>query len=148
MTNDKFSDPQHDAEDIRVQQRLKEHGNLPRHLAIIMDGDRRWAKEHKLPVAEGHRRGRDTAREIVRASSQLGIDVLTLYTFSTENWRRSKFEVSILMRWLRESLIDETPELNDNNVRLNAIGRIDGLPKSVQKALKEALFETVLETAA
>ena len=140
------TDLQHDSEDVRVQQRLKDSGNMPRHIAIIMDGDRRWAKEKKLPVTEGHRHGRETAREFVRAASQLGIGVLTLYTFSTENWRRSKFEVSILMRWLRESLIGETPELNDNNVRLNAIGRIDGLPKSVQEALNEALSETASNT--
>ena len=146
MSDSISSDPQHDAEDVCVQQRLKEHGNMPLHIAIIMDGDRRWAKERNLPVAEGHRHGRETAREIVRASSQLGVEVLTLYTFSTENWRRSKFEVSILMRWLRESLIGETPELNDNNVRLNAIGRIDGLPKSVQRALEKALTETASNT--
>lgn len=146
MSDSISSDPQHDADDVRVQQRLKEHGTMPLHIAIIMDGDRRWAKERKLPVAEGHRHGRETAREIVRTCSQLEVEVLTLYTFSTENWRRSRFEVSILMRWLRESLIGETPELNDNNVRLNAIGRTDGLPKSVQRALDKAVTETASNT--
>ena len=140
------SDPKHDAEDVRIQSKLREHGNLPRHIAIIMDGDRRWAKENKMPVTEGHRYGRETAREIIRACSQLGVEALTLYTFSTENWTRPKKEVSTLMRWLRESLRDETPELNDNNVRLNAIGRISGLPRAVQLALRAALSTTSSNT--
>ena len=108
------SDPKHDAEDVRAQSKLREDGNLPRHIAIIMDGDRRWAQENNLPVTEGHRHGREAAREAIRACSQLGIEVLTLYTFSTENWSRPDKEVSTLMRWLRESLRDETPELNNN----------------------------------
>jgi undecaprenyl diphosphate synthase len=140
------SDPKHDAEDVRVQSKLREHGNLPRHIAVIMDGDRRWAKDNDMPVTEGHRHGRETAREVIRACSQLGIEALTLYTFSTENWTRPEKEVSTLMRWLRESLRDETPELNSNNVRLNAIGRISGLPRAVQLALRVALAATSSNT--
>ena len=136
-------DPQ---EDALIQQKLKEEGNLPRHIAIIMDGDRRWALEHDLPKTEGHRFGRESVRDIVRASGELGIEVLTLYSFSTENWSRSKNEVQILMRWLRESLRDEIPELDANNVRLNAIGRIQGLSKSVQLALRNALNRTADNT--
>ena len=136
-------DPQ---EDALIQQKLKEEGNLPRHIAIIMDGDRRWALEHDLPKTEGHRFGRESVRDIVRASGELGIEVLTLYSFSTENWSRSKNEVQTLMRWLRESLRDEIPELDANNVRLNAIGRIQGLSKSVQLALRNALNRTADNT--
>ena len=136
-------DPQ---EDALIQQKLKEEGNLPRHIAIIMDGDRRWAMEHDLPKTEGHRFGRESVRDIVRASGELGIEVLTLYSFSTENWSRSRNEVQTLMRWLRESLRDEIPELDANNVRLNAIGRIQGLSKAVQLALRNALNRTAGNT--
>ncbi|MEE2657444.1 MAG: isoprenyl transferase [Candidatus Latescibacterota bacterium] len=131
------------AEDNELQQQLKASGTLPRHIAIIMDGDRRWAKERGLPRAEGHRHGRESVRDIVRASGHLGIEVLTLYTFSTENWTRPTAEVEILMRWLEESLREETTELNDNNVRLGAIGRLDRLPESVQIALADALLATM-----
>ena len=85
-------------EDRHIRQQLKEQGGLPRHIAIIMDGDRRWAVERNLPKTEGHRYGRESVRDIVRACGQLGIDVLTLYTFSTENWSRSKDEVRTLMQ--------------------------------------------------
>ena len=129
-------------EDRQIRQQLKDQGGLPRHIAIIMDGDRRWAVERNLPKTEGHRYGRESVRDIVRACGQLGIDVLTLYTFSTENWSRSKDEVRTLMQWLRESLRDEVPELHQNNVRLNAIGRTDGLPVPVRMALKSALDKT------
>jgi undecaprenyl diphosphate synthase len=129
-------------EDAQQQQRLKDEGNLPRHIAIIMDGDRRWADEHHIPRTDGHRFGRESVRDIVRACGQLQIEALTLYTFSTENWSRPKIEVQALMKWLREILRDEVPELDENNVRLNAIGRIDELPKTVQLALRHALDKT------
>lgn len=132
-------DPQ---EDARIQQELKAQGNLPRHIAIIMDGDRRWAAERNLPRTEGHRFARESVRDIVRACGQLQVGVLTLYTFSTENWNRSRLEVQALMRWLREVLREETAELDKNNVRLNAIGRLEGLPKSVQQALNKSLEQT------
>jgi len=119
---------------------------MPRHIAIIMDGDRRWATANDLPKTEGHRHGREAAREIIRTSAQLDIEHLTLYTFSTENWSRSKREVQTLMRWLRESLRDEIPELDQNNVRLNAIGDTEGLPKSVQLVLRRALQQTADNT--
>ena len=129
-------------EDARIQQRLKDAGNLPRHIAVIMDGDRRWADEHNRPRTDGHRFGRESVRDIVRACGHLEIEVLTLYTFSTENWSRPAIEVKALMQWLHESLRDEVPELDDNNVRLNAIGRTDELPKTVQLALRHALDKT------
>jgi undecaprenyl diphosphate synthase len=129
-------------EDREMRRQLEEQGELPRHIAIIMDGDRRWAVERDLPKTEGHRYGRESVRDVVRACGQLGVDVLTLYTFSTENWSRSKEEVQTLMQWLRDSLRDEVPELHQNNVRLNAIGRTDQLPAAVRMALKGALTKT------
>ena len=130
------------AEDAEIQQRLKDEGNLPKHIAIIMDGDRRWAVEHNMPKTDGHRFGRESVRDIVRACGQLQLEALTLYTFSTENWSRPEIEVKALMQWLHESLRDEVPELHENNVRLNAIGRTDELPKTVQLALRHALDKT------
>ena len=132
-------DPQ---EDALIQKQLVDGGNLPRHIAIIMDGDRRWAVQHDLPKTEGHRLARESVRNVVRACGELGVEVLTLYSFSTENWSRPKKEVRTLMMLLRESLKDEIPELHKNNVRLNAIGRIEGLPKTVQVALKRGIAQT------
>ena len=130
------------AEDAQIQQRLKDEGNMPMHIAIIMDGDRRWAVERNMPKTDGHRFGRESVRDIVRACGQLELEALTLYTFSTENWSRPEIEVKALMQWLHESLRDEVPELHANNVRLNAIGRTNELPKSVQLALRHALDKT------
>ncbi len=133
-------------EDEKLRKNLLASGNLPRHIAIIMDGDRRWAVERNLPKTDGHKYGRESVRDVVRACGQLGIEVLTLYTFSTENWSRPKAEVATLMRWLRESLLTEITELDQNNVRLNAIGRIEGLPTAVRVALKSALEKTKRNT--
>ncbi len=134
--------PLHPEEDFRIQQRLKDEGNLPQHIAIIMDGDRRWAVERNLPKTEGHRFGRESVRDIVRACGQLQIEALTLYTFSTENWSRPESEVEELMQWLHESLRDEVSELHENNVSLNAIGRTGALSPTVQLALEHALAQT------
>ena len=113
--------------------------NLPCHVAIIMDGNGRWARERRLPHIEGHRRGAESVREIVRISGELGVDYLTLYAFSTENWNRPKTEVSALMRLLEFYLKQEIAELNKNNVRLTAIGRIHELPASAQKQLAKSI---------
>ena len=134
--------PLNPEEDFRIQQRLKDEGNLPQHIAIIMDGDRRWAVERNLPKTEGHRFGRESVRDIVRACGQLQIGALTLYTFSTENWSRPEAEVAELMQWLHESLRDEVSELHENNVSLNAIGRTDALSPTIQLALEHALIQT------
>ena len=133
-------------DDGALQRRLRDSGPLPRHVAIIMDGDRRWAKERGLKLTEGHRHARESVRDIVRACGQLELEVLTLYTFSSENWNRPRHEVRALMYWLEESLRQETPELHDNQVRLNAVGRLDGLPARVRQALREALEETAGNT--
>jgi len=113
--------------------------NLPRHVAVIMDGNGRWAKQHGLPRVEGHRRGADSAREIIRTAGELGVKYLTLYAFSAENWNRPKDEVDALMKYLIHYLKTETPELNKNNVRLEVIGQIYRLPENVQDHLKKSI---------
>lgn len=119
---------------------------IPRHVAIIMDGNGRWAHERGLPRLEGHRRGAESVREIVRASGEWGIQFLTLYAFSAENWKRPKTEVEALMRLLEKYLKDEIPELDENNVRLRAIGRITDLPERVQKQLRKSIEATAKNT--
>ncbi len=113
--------------------------SLPKHVAIIMDGNGRWAKQRSLPRVEGHRRGADSAREIIRTSGELGIKYLTLYAFSVENWNRPKDEVDALMKYLIHYLKTETPELNKNNVRLEVIGQIWRLPEKVQDHLRKSI---------
>jgi len=112
-------------------------GNIPRHVAIIMDGNGRWAKARGVPRLMGHRAGREAVRESVRGCVALGVEVLTLYTFSTENWNRPAREVQALMRILRESLRQERRELRDSNVRLQVIGRIEDLPPGVRDSIQE-----------
>ena len=111
---------------------------LPQHVAVIMDGNGRWAKERGLPRIEGHRRGAESARAIIKAASGVGIRYLTLYTFSVENWNRPKSEVDAIMKYLAYYLKKETPELDRNNVRLEAIGQIHRLPEPVQKQLEKS----------
>lgn len=110
--------------------------SLPRHVAIIMDGNGRWARRKMLPRVVGHHEGVKRVREIVRVCGELGIAFLTLYTFSAENWDRPKAEVSELMRMLERLLRDEIEELNRNNVRFEAIGRIRELPPKVQEGVR------------
>ena len=112
--------------------------NLPRHVAVIMDGNGRWAKSRHLPRIEGHRRGADSAREIIRTAGDLGIKYLTLYAFSAENWNRPKDEVDALMKYLVHYLKSETPDLNKSNVRLEAIGQIWRLPENVQEQIRKS----------
>jgi len=107
-------------------------GNIPRHVAIIMDGNGRWAKARGVPRLMGHRAGRDSVREVVRGCAAIGVQVLTLYTFSVENWQRPSREVSALMTILKQTLRAERRELRENNVRLQVIGRLDDLPAAVQ----------------
>ena len=111
---------------------------LPRHVAVIMDGNGRWARQRHLPRVEGHRAGAASARAVIRAAGDLGIEFLTLYAFSTENWNRPKSEVNTLMRYLVHYLKRETPDLNKNNVRLEAIGQIDRLPDNVREQLRKS----------
>lgn len=120
-----------------VQLSAQARDRLPGHVAVIMDGNGRWAKERKLPRVEGHRRGVESVRAIVRACGELGIKYLTLYAFSVENWNRPKAEVDTLMKYLAHFLKNEIGELNKNNVQLEAIGQIWRLPEGVQKQLKK-----------
>ena len=112
------------------------------HIAIIMDGNGRWARKRGLPRVIGHREGVESVRAIVKATNELGIKYLTLYTFSTENWKRPNDEVKTLMDMLEEMIVKETPELHKNEVRINAIGRLDELYPNARKALDEALCLT------
>ncbi len=111
---------------------------LPRHVAVIMDGNGRWAKEQGLPRVEGHRRGAASAKVITRVASDVGIRYLTLYTFSMENWNRPKSEVDTIMRYLEFYLKRETPELEKHNVRLEVIGQIHRLPEKVQIQIEKS----------
>src|SRR5512136_470686 len=113
--------------------------SLPRHVAVIMDGNGRWAKTRGLPRIEGHRQGAESARVIIRTAGELGIQYLTLYAFSAENWNRPKDEVDALMKYLVHYLKTETPELNKNNVRLEVIGQIYRLPENVQELLNKSI---------
>ena len=108
---------------------------LPTHVAIIMDGNGRWAKQRHLPRVEGHRNGVESVRAVVRAAGEAGVKYLTLYAFSVENWNRPKDEVDTLMKYLARFLKNEIGELNKNNVRLDAIGQIYRLPEFVQEQL-------------
>jgi undecaprenyl diphosphate synthase len=112
-------------------------GHIPRHVAIIMDGNGRWAKARGIPRLMGHRAGRESVRDVVRGCVELGIEVLTLYTFSTENWNRPPREIRALMGILRRTLREERRELRDRNVRLQVIGRRGDLPREVLAAIEE-----------
>jgi len=132
----------HTEQDEKLQKDLKKSGEIPVHIAIIMDGNGRWARKKGLPRAAGHKRGVDTVRDIVEACAQIGVKYLTLYTFSTESWNRPKDEVSTLMRLLLKSLKDRTEELMENDIKLTTIGNIDSLPEEVRKRLKEDIRRT------
>lgn len=119
---------------------------IPRHVAIIMDGNRRWATARMLPSAEGHRRGVEAARRVVRASSELGIGYLTLYTFSSENWSRPVDEVAGLMMLLRHFIRSDLAELHRQNVRIRIIGRRDRLEADIRALLDEAEARTMANT--
>jgi undecaprenyl diphosphate synthase len=116
--------------------------NLPKHLAIIMDGNGRWAKNKGLLRALGHESGTKSVKIVVETCAKLGIENLTLYAFSTENWNRPKLEVDLLMKLLINSLKKELATLSKNNIKLNSIGNIENLPKSVQKELVEVIEKT------
>ena len=113
--------------------------NMPRHIAIIMDGNGRWAKQRKLPRTMGHKAGVETIRRIIKETHILGIKYLTLYAFSTENWKRPKDEVSALMKLLVENLRSELQELHENGVVIKILGDINMLPKDAQIEVEEAI---------
>jgi undecaprenyl diphosphate synthase len=133
--------------DIDVQiEALKAAENLPRHIAVIMDGNGRWAKKRRLPRLAGHKAGTEPVRRCVRTCARIGIEHLTLYTFSLENWNRPRAEVNGLMLVLEEVLRREELELDRNNVQLNAIGRLDMLPGGARRTLDETIARLAKNT--
>ena len=119
---------------------------LPNHIAVIMDGNGRWAERRHLPRIAGHRAGVKAAREIIETCARLHVPCLTLYAFSLENWRRPQAEVDFLMRLLREYLKRELPTIHKNNIRLLIIGRSEQLPENVRKDIADAMQETARNT--
>ena len=120
---------------------------IPRHVAIIMDGNGRWAKQHGLERVEGHRAGAIAVKNLVESLKHTGIQYLTLYAFSTENWKRSKEEVDALMELLAEFIDANLPLLMENDVRLLVSGRIEGLPEKAREKLKEAVRKSAGNTS-
>lgn len=118
------------------------HESLPEHVAIIMDGNGRWARKRLLNRIQGHEKGTDAVRTIVQACRDIGIPVLTLYAFSTENWARPKIEVAALMTILKKFILKEQKEMMENDIRLNAIGQIERLPDEVQDVLRNTIALT------
>ena len=133
---------QQSADDKYIQSQLKSLGKLPKHLAMIMDGNGRWAVEKGLSRTEGHREGIESVRDIVKASSQMGIEYLTLYAFSIENWKRPASEVSVLMKLLEYFLKAELNDLHKNDVRILTIGKTNSLPKTIQQLLFDSMEKT------
>ena len=121
---------------------LVDLNNIPKHVAVIMDGNGRWAKQHGEARLFGHANGVDSVRAILKAARELGVQFLTLYAFSTENWNRPQEEVDGLMDLLVHSITNEMDELNENGVRLTAIGDIEGLPTNCASSLKDAILTT------
>lgn len=120
--------------------------NLPRHIAVIMDGNGRWAKKQGAIRLFGHKNAITAVREVTEGCAELGVEYLTLYAFSTENWGRPKDEVSGLMNLLVLTIKNEISQLTKNNVRLQMIGHMDALPKMAQKALRDAIKDTQYNT--
>ena len=125
-------------EDAAAQEALSERGPLPEHVAVIMDGNGRWAEDRGKARATGHREGVRSVRDITEACAQLGVPYLTLYTFSTENWARPEWEVNALMSLLVETVRKERERLLDNGVRLRCVGDMDELPSACRRELEEA----------
>ena len=123
--------------DSRINQ-----SKLPKHVAVIMDGNGRWAKQRGKLRTFGHSKGVKAVRETVETAAEIGIEYLTLYAFSTENWNRPKFEINALMTLLVKTISKETKTLTENNIRLNAIGDLESLPSSCLRELNEAIEKT------
>lgn len=121
---------------------MKLHNDIPQHVAIIMDGNGRWAKNHGLPRAQGHRAGAESVREAIDACKEMGVQYLTLYAFSSENWNRPEAEVSALMMLLEKFLESKLPDLMRQDVRLLAIGQLDRLPAKTRATLDRVIAQT------
>src|SRR5215510_5268787 len=129
-----------DAADLLAQ--IKVHGAIPRHVAIIMDGNGRWARERMLPRPVGHRNGMKAVREVVEGAIEAGVEVLSLFAFSQENWQRPPIEISALMSLLEEYIASETEELKSNGVRVHVLGELDRLSPQASKAIDRVIRET------
>jgi len=132
--------------EYRMTKPLPKIQPLPRHVAIIMDGNGRWAKQRGFPRIEGHRRGAESVRTVTTVARELGIEYLTLYAFSTENWNRPKTEIGALMRLLKHYLQGEIETMNRNNIRLQVIGRIQDLSDDVRAQLDASMAATAHNT--
>ncbi|MDP2831091.1 MAG: isoprenyl transferase [Candidatus Omnitrophota bacterium] len=121
---------------------MQDNFKIPKHIAFIMDGNGRWAKERGLPRTAGHRQGAQRVKEIIRGAGSLGIQIVTFFAFSTENWSRPKSEVNFLMRYLDNFLGQEIKVLHKNNMRFTVIGRDGPLPKYLQARIKKAQGKT------
>lgn len=119
-----------------------DYQNIPNHIAIIMDGNGRWAQERHLPRIAGHKQGMNVVKKITQAASELGVKVLTLYAFSTENWKRPEKEVNYLMDLPERFFNTFVPDLVKNNVKVNVMGYVDQLPKQTQTAINNAINDT------
>ena len=126
--------------------RMSSNPDVPQHVAIIMDGNGRWARDRGLPRREGHRAGAESVREAVEACKEIGIKFLTLYAFSSENWNRPQTEIKALMELLERFLKKKTPEMHKQGVRLHAIGRLDALPDRCRAELDRAIAQTSSNT--
>jgi undecaprenyl diphosphate synthase len=133
------------AEEAHILKKL-DLEQLPRHIAVIMDGNGRWAQKRHLPRVAGHRAGTQSARTTIETCARLKVEALTLYAFSVENWRRPKAEIEFLMQLLREYLRKEMPLIQRNNIRMRFLGRPDELPAGVQKDTREAMQATAGNT--
>ncbi|NCN41811.1 isoprenyl transferase [bacterium] len=137
-----FSQPEIDAENVVKIERNK----VPKHVAIIMDGNGRWATSKGWNRSLGHAQGTATVKDIIREADRLGVKILTLYCFSTENWGRPAAEIEMLMKLLRDYLVQETQELIDNNIKLNALGQTHRIPKEILDILNNSIGVTSQNT--
>lgn len=142
MSNISLSEPGVETDDSRLQQALRANGSIPRHIAMIMDGNGRWAKQQGKTRVAGHYEGVESVRDISEACAEIGVDYLTLYTFSTENWNRPAREVNALMKLLIHTIRKERKTLVRNQIRLKAIGALDKLPRPCLEELNETMEYT------
>ncbi len=141
---DKFGWKKTEKKDLSLQAQMEliQMQEVPKHIAIIMDGNGRWAKSRALPRFIGHREGMHNVRVITKAANAIGVGAITLYAFSTENWKRPSTEVDFLMRLPEEFLADFLPELMELNIRVKMIGEMDGLPSHTSRAVQNAMDKT------
>ncbi len=137
-----MSDTQKEQELERLKSEVKGQGNVPAHVAVIMDGNGRWAQRHNLPISDGHAAGVRAAKSTVKIARETGVGVLTLYTFSVQNWRRSKSEVRALMELLSQSALKEVDELAQEGVRVVVSGNLRGIPMAQRKAIEMVIKRT------